>query len=309
MPAASAAGRCPQLPRSSRETINVASTLHPDQPALAPPREPKGEPSSRVELPQISAFMAKGFNRYLPRYLSRHFNAVRIVKDSAPSLRADEPVICFANHPGWWDPLMAFLLNRLYMAPRTVYAPIDESALAQYPVFRKLGFYGIDLNSANGARRFLSTTRALLEQPTTAIWITPGGKFCDVRARTTFQPGLVHLAANLDGVPLVPLAIEYTFWEERTPEALVEFGSPLRASRGTSKSAWQEALEGSLAATQASLAEKAIARRPEQFDVPLDGSAGVGGWYDLLRRARSLLTGKGFDPRHHRDDRGNRADD
>lgn len=285
----------------------MATTLQRDRWEHASQRARKDGERSPGELPHVSAFMARGFNWYVPRYLSRHFNAIRIAKDSAPSLRSDEPVICFANHPGWWDPLLAFLLNGLYMSPRTVYAPIDESALVQYPVFRKLGFYGIDLDSANGARRFLSTTRALLAHPTTAIWITPGGKFCDVRARTTFQPGLVHLAANLDGVPLVPLAIEYTFWEERTPEALVEFGEVLQASRGTSKAAWQDALEGSLSATQNSLAEKAIARRPEQFDVPLDGSAGVGGWYDVLRRVRSAFSGKPFDPRHHRDDRRRRA--
>jgi 1-acyl-sn-glycerol-3-phosphate acyltransferase len=250
-----------------------------------------------------------GFSWYVSRYLRRHFNAVRVAKDTAPSLRCDEAVICFVNHPGWWDPLMAFLLNELYMSNRIAYTPIDQAALEHYPVFRKLGFYGIDLGSLKGARRFLSVTRLLLKRPTAAIWMTPGGKFCDVRSRTLFQPGLGHLAANLRRVALVPLALEYTFWEERTPEALAEFGEPIRASAGKSKNAWQKELEASLAATQQSLAEKAMARQPEQFDTPLDGSAGVGGWYDLARRTKSFLTGKAFDPRHRRDDARRRADD
>ncbi len=131
--------------------------------------------------------------------------------------------------------------------------------------------------------------------------MTPGGKFTDVRARTVFAPGLAHIAGSVSGVALLPVAIEYVFWEERTPEALIEFGSPTVSNRGdVTKKAWQRELEDRLAATQASLAQKAIAHNPDQFDVLLDGSAGIGGWYDLMRRYRALLTGSTFNPRHGR---------
>ena len=95
--------------------------------------------------------------------------------------------------------------------------------------------------------------------------------------------------------PFLPLAIEYTFWEERTPEALIEFGepstdsgdNPKQTGSGIWKIDWQE--------RRRALAEKAIARQPDRFDVLLDGSAGVGGFYDLARRIRSLVTAGEFE--------------
>ncbi len=252
-----------------------------------------------IELPNVSRFLNQGFNWYVPRYLRRHFSTVRVARNAAPVLNPDRAVICFANHSGWWDPLIATLLNQLFMGGRTAYAPIDQDALDNYPVFRRLGFYGIDLDSLRGAKQFLAVTRELLKHAETAIWMTPGGTFADVRSRTTFQPGLAHLAATVSEVTLVPLALEYTFWEERTPEALVEFGEPVTTRRRkATKEEWRQELEDRLAAVQASLARKAIARAAEEFEIVLDGSAGVGGWYDVLRRAKSFLAGRSFEPRH-----------
>ncbi len=204
--------------------------------------------SKRDEMPRISPFLARGFRWYLPRYLRRHFSAVRLALGTAPKLRESQAVICFANHPGWWDPLIAMLLNQRLFQGQTFYAPIDQRALEAYPVFAKLGYYGIDLASLDGARHFLRLTRRLLAQHTTALWLTPGGQFSDVRQRTAFRPGLSHLAATVPDISLVPMAIEYTFWQERTPEALIEFG-PLMETVGPrrTKDQWQSELEDQLA--------------------------------------------------------------
>jgi 1-acyl-sn-glycerol-3-phosphate acyltransferase len=260
----------------------------------------KGSLPRQTSPPVVSPLLSWGFRGYVPRYLRRHFNAVRVAKGTAPKVPSEASVLCFANHAAWWDPLVAFLLNELYCDGRTVYAPIDQQALARYPVFAKLGFYGIELSSLEGARRFLSVTRELLENPETAIWMTPGGKFADVREKTTFQPGLGHIACSLRNVYLVPVALEYTFWEERTPEALVAFGEPLQTgSVSQSKSWWQTTLEDRLAEAQLELAEKSISRDYGHFDVILDGRGGVGGWYGHWRRFRSMMGGRSFDPRHH----------
>lgn len=264
---------------------------------------------SSADLPAVSPFLWRGFTRYVRRYLRRHFNAVRVARGASLDLCAGEAAICFGNHPGWWDPLIAILLHQTYFSERIAYAPIDQTALKQYPIFRKLGFYGIDLDSLEGAKRFLFVTRELLKRPTTAIWMTPGGSFADVRARTAFQPGLAHLAAHVSGVKLIPVAVEYTFWEERTPESLIEFGEGIYTeSQRCSKKEWQSELELRLAVTQASLAEKVISRDASRFEVVLDGSAGVGGSYDFFRRLKSMLLGSSFDPRHGRQRAGGSVD-
>jgi 1-acyl-sn-glycerol-3-phosphate acyltransferase len=250
-------------------------------------------------MPTVSPFLSWGFGRYVRRYLRRHFNAVRVARHTIPDLPADDAVICFMNHPGWWDPLIGYFLHGRFLGGRTAYAPIDHTALEQYRVFRKLGFYGVDLNSLEGAKQFLAITRELLTNPANAIWITPGGQFADVRTKTTLQPGLGHVAATASGATLLPIAVEYTFWEERTAEALIEFGRPIRTQAyEMCKEDWLAELEQRLADTLASLAAKAISRDPTHFETVLGGSAGVGGWYDIARRTRSLLTGTSFNPRH-----------
>ncbi|MDG2381342.1 MAG: lysophospholipid acyltransferase family protein [Pirellulaceae bacterium] len=252
-------------------------------------------------LPKVSRFLLGGFHWYSRRLLRKNFNAVRVARGSQPAIASDQSLVCFVNHPGWWDPLLAFLTNQLCFPGRVVFTPIDQQSLAQYPVFRQLGFYGIEMDSIEGARQFLGVTRQLLLNPTTAIWVTPGGAFSDVRRRTKFQPGLAHIAASKQKATLLPVAFEYVFWEERTPEALIEFGEPIEIQRQRqSKSQWQNFLEERLAQTQASLAEKAVARDYKTFDLLLSGSAGVGGGYDLVRRTKAILRRQSFDPRHCR---------
>ena len=250
-------------------------------------------------MPTISPLLHWGFRRYVTRYLRKHFNAVRMTRGTAPRFEPDEAVICFANHPSWWDPLLACFLNERFFDRRRAYSPIDGRALAKYPLFSKLGYYGIQMDSLEGARRFLSVSRRIMRQPNSAIWMTPGGDFCDVRRPTQFQPGLGHLVASLDQVTMVPLALEYTFWQERTPEALVQFGEPLRC-RGNerTKEEWQCLLETRLAEAQASLAEIATHQAVDRLETLLDGSAGIGGSYDLFRKLKASLGGRSFESRH-----------
>lgn len=266
-----------------------------------------------VAVPRVSPFLLKGFQRYIPRLLRKNFNAVRLASNFVPTISPDQPAICYINHPGWWDPILAFYLNKRFLAGRTIYAPIDKSALQQYPVFRKLGFYGLDMDSNDGAKHFLTVTRTLLEKPTTAIWMTPGGKFCDPRERTELQPGLSHVLANHSKmghpdrpIAIIPIALEYAFWEERTPEALIQFGTPIpwetSESSPRTKSDWHTTLEDALADVQTDLAKKSIARDYAAFETLLDGSAGAGGLYDAVRKCKSLLGLGSFRARHRREE-------
>lgn len=250
-------------------------------------------------MPKVSPVLLGGFQWYLKRLIRKSFNGVRIAKGTRPQLAPDQSVVCFVNHPGWWDPLFVFLLNRACLHPRKAYVPIDHRSLEKYPVFRRLGFFGIEMNRVDGARQFLSVTRQLLSQPDAAIWITPSGRFDDVRTRTTIQPGLPHLAKSISDACLLPVAFEYPFWDERTPEALVEFGAPIWPKEyELPKSQWKLLLEDQLAEVQGRLAAKAIARDFDAFDTLVDGAAGVGGSYDFFRRTRALLRRQTFDARH-----------
>jgi len=147
----------------------------------------------------------------------------------APDVSAfvGRPLVIYANHPSWWDPLIALVVWRRLLPDRTPYAPIDADMLKKYAFFKRLGFFGVDKESLVGARRFLRIGRELLARPDTLLLITPQGRFADVRnSATGFESGLAHLAITAPDAVYLPLAMEIAFWEEKRPEVLLRFGTP-----------------------------------------------------------------------------------
>ncbi|WP_428536849.1 lysophospholipid acyltransferase family protein [Rhodopila sp.] len=233
----------------------------------------------------------RAFGWYLRWFFWRNFHAVRIARDGCLPVTTDRPLIIYANHPSWWDPALFMLLASTIVHDRRGFGPMEAEALGRYKLFRRLGVYGIDTATRQGAARFMDTSLRILAQPGTALWITSEGRFTDGRVRPTrLRPGLAHLARRVPDAVIVPLAIEYTFWNERKPEALLRFGSPIEAEAGRSRdiAAWNALLEQRLTETMDGLANSAISRDPSRFQRLLSGRAGVGGVYDVGRRLAAL---------------------
>ena len=100
---------------------------------------------------------------------------------------------------------------------------------------------------------------------------------------------------------VVPLAVEYPFWDERTPEALLRFGEPMDAASFADLPVPEvaAALEGRLAAVMDQLALDAQSRDPARFLTLMEGTVGIGGVYDLWRRARAWAGGQAFSAAHN----------
>ncbi|TWT51173.1 hypothetical protein Pla22_39500 [Rubripirellula amarantea] len=214
---------------------------------------------------------------------------------------AVEPVIVFGNHPGWWDPLIAHFLNQQLLGGRQFYAPIDASALENYRVFARLGFYGVDLNRTSGAAAFLKYSNKILDQGRAALWITPEGRFSDARDHSAeLMPGLAHLCHRRRTGYAIAMAMEYVFWDERLPVCLVRFGSPISLGQHDqwSKSDWSIQLTKQLRDNQKELAALAIRRDSSHFENLLKGRKGAGGVYDFFRRTKSWITRTEFQSQH-----------
>lgn len=227
------------------------------------------------------------FGWYLRWFFWRNFHAVRMAGGDAPRVAPDRPLIIYTNHPSWWDPALFILVSSTTLRDRTGFGPMEAEALGRYKLFRRLGVYGIDTASRQGAARFMAASLRILAQPGTALWVTAEGRFSDPRSRPVrLRPGIAHLARRVPGAVIVPLAIEYAFWNERKPEALVRFGVPVEAdeARGRSVADWTTRLEQRLTETMDALSLDAISRDPALFRRLLRGRAGVGGIYDLWRR-------------------------
>ena len=183
---------------------------------------------SHDAIPQVFALLVRAFTAYATRYLRRHFHSIRLLRATPPAISPTLPLVVFLNHPSWWDPLVSIFLAFRFFPERTPYAPIEARALSRYRFFTRLGFFGVEPGTARGATTFLRAGQAILAQPNVALWITPEGRFTDPRERpVTLRPGIGHLASRLRTGVFLPLALEYSFWEERYPEALAHFGEPI----------------------------------------------------------------------------------
>jgi 1-acyl-sn-glycerol-3-phosphate acyltransferase len=246
---------------------------------------------SARKVPRISALTMWFFQRIVRGYFRRHFRAV-MMQHAERLAEIEGPLIVYANHSSWWDPMISLLLAQALLPDRKHYGPMDASALARYPILRKLGIFPVEMGSARGAAEFLRTSQAILGAGG-VIWITPQGRFVDPReAVLGFKAGLGALAVRSKGVTLLPLAIEYTFWDERLPEALLRFGKPVRIEAAESGERATLRLEAGLAEVMEELKVASMARDAGAFRVLLRGGRGAGGFYGVGRRLRAWVSGK-----------------
>ena len=144
-------------------------------------------------------------------------------------------------------------------------------------------------------------SEAVLSRPESVLWITAQGGFVDPRERPVgLKQGIGHLACRLSAATIVPLALEYPFWNDRCPEALARFGEPIMitARRSETPRAWTSRIEQAMETTQDQLAVEARRRDPGAFLTVVGGTSGVGGIYDAWRHVRSALRGESFHPGH-----------
>lgn len=243
------------------------------------------------------AWFCRLFQWYGRRLLTKNFNAVRLETGSGKVLTDMDahrgPTMLLLNHQSWWDPILTAALARAYAPGRQVFAPMDRAMVEQFAFMRKLGIFGVDLEDP-GAHKSLVQYAAELARnnPRASFWITPQGQFADVRAPLELRPGAAAIASRLarDGATprVVCLAVEYTFWEDRKPEVLL-LARPCPAPPRHTTSLWQRPISHAMQEAMADLSSKAIARKPEAFEIILGrGASGVNPIYDTILR----LTGR-----------------
>ncbi len=255
---------------------------------------------SEVNAPRISEPMLGFFRRIVRGYFKRHFRAVRVsgAKRFVAAGAGHGPLIVYANHSSWWDPMVQVLLAAELMPERQHFAPMDASALERYGILKRIGVFGVEMKTARGAAQFLRTGLKVLESGG-VIWVTPQGRFADARERPLeFKPGLAALAARVKGgCTVMPLAIEYPFWDERLPETLLHFGQAVRVA-GESANEIEDRLKVALLAAMEQLQASAVARDPAAFTVLREGRVGAGGFYEVGQRIWARARGRRYQAEH-----------
>lgn len=248
---------------------------------------------------RYSPRVSRLFDLYCQRMLAKRFTAVRIMGQAPARVPADRPLIAYANHSSWYDPLLFLILSRAYFPDHVAFGPMDAEALKKYAFMQRIGIFGVEQGSARGAARFLQVSRGLLSRPGKAVWMTPQGEFADVRKRPLkLQPGLAHIARDC-GAIVQPIAFELTFWNEARPEILVSFGDQIDTlGKGYAVAEWNLRLAQALTVAQDDLADAAMSRDPAAFTTFIDGSTGVNFIYDGWRYLKAMVKGEKFSAAH-----------
>ena len=243
--------------------------------------------------PAVSPLALASFQRQGARLLGGHINAVRLAREPRPDLLTlrQRPLLIYLNRSSWWDPLVCMQLAAQLLPHRRHYAPMAAEEQRRMPLFGRLGFFAVDSASAWSVRQVVDAAGQVFQQPDAALWLAPAGSPADPRQRPARLPaGLGHLVSRLRQGVLLPLAVEYPFWNGRLPEALLRFGEELAVEdAGMRARDWTDVLTAQLEAAQGALAAAAVERDPARFEVLGAGEAGAGGVHEAWRRLGTLL--------------------
>ena len=237
------------------------------------------------------------FAAYVRRLMGKRFHAVRMLAgDGRAFEEADaspRPLIALLSHASWWDPLLALLLWRRYLSRRDILMPMDVAQLRRFGFFRRLGVFGIDPDdprSLAGMRRHVAA-RFDRGDPV-MLGLTPQGRFSDPREPIRLRPGAAAIAASLPVPPnVLAVSVEYAFWQDARPEVLISATTVEPPTESASTAAWQRAMTDAMGRSRSRLADAAIDRRPEAFDLVLDAGARINPIMDAWLRWRGQSGG------------------
>ncbi len=237
-----------------------------------------GIPHATARLPPAPVALP-AFRRHGDRQLARQFGGVRLDRSHRADFTAarERPLIVYFNCSSWWDPLICLQLAAHLLPERRHFAPVSAAALARSRLLDGIGLHAVDDSTARRARvrQQLAAASRVLEQPDATLWIAPGWRQADPRQRPVeLGSWFGHLVSRLHRGVLLPLAIEYPFWDSPLPEVLVRFGEGLAIEdAGMRAHDWTAVLSAQLQQTQDRLAENVLARDRGRFE-PLLGAAG-----------------------------------
>jgi 1-acyl-sn-glycerol-3-phosphate acyltransferase len=224
--------------------------------------------------------------------LWNHFDRVRVQIIGRLPCREDGPLICYLNHPGWWDAYMAALVDRKLLRLRfESYGMMEEPQLRAYRFFRWAGAFSVDRhNPREAARSVAYISRLLREQSGRALYIFPQGTITpnDQRPLVLFS-GLAHIVRRSGGAMLCPVALRYEFRGEQLPEAFIRFGPVHRVAAPVDVQALTAEATQRLTESADALRAAVVADDMSNFRVLLRGRPGINRVFDLVQRLWSGL--------------------
>ena len=201
------------------------------------------------------------------------------------------PLICYLNHPSWWDGYAAFWLHREVFKRRFQnYLMMDEQQMRNYSFFARVGVFSVDRSQPRRAAASVSYIgRLLAERRDRCLWIFPQGMLTPNEQRPIeVLPGLAHIVKMAGGAMLWPVALRFEFRNEQRPEAFIRAG-PAHHAPATSDSADLTVdVQQRLTAVVDALRDDVISGQLDGYRVLLHGRPGVNRLFDAAATALGL---------------------
>ncbi len=205
---------------------------------------------------------------------------------------ADGPLICYFNHPGWWDLYMAMLVHRKVLQRRFEgYGMMEEPQLRAYRFFTRAGAFSVNRHSPREAARSIAyISRLLAEQPGRALHIFPQGTITpnDQRPLRLYS-GTAHIVKRLGEATLCPVVLRYELRGAQHPEAFIRLGPCHQVTPPVDVAALTDEVTQRLTASADALRDTVIADDMRPFRVLLHGKPGIDRLFDYLRQLWSAL--------------------
>jgi 1-acyl-sn-glycerol-3-phosphate acyltransferase len=172
-----------------------------------------------------NAWFERLFAVYNRNLLARRFEGLRVAGlEHLRNRPTDAPLLLYANHSSWWDGLVAFQLGRASALAQ--YVLMEERQLKAYPLFRRLGAFSIERQSAREALRSIEYAASLLRGTTRALWIFPQGEtFANDTRPLKLYAGAARIIERAGTAYAAPVAMRYEFLGDFRPEAFARVGA------------------------------------------------------------------------------------
>lgn len=239
---------------------------------------------------QPSPLFQRVVHLYNQRLLRQAFHAVWWRGVDILTAEPRQPLLIYANHPGWWDPLLAFFV--VQQTGRDGYMMGEENTLRTFRFFRWMGGFSVNRADARDVAQAIRYASERLAAPATALWIFPQGEIVPPDKRPlTFLPGVAHILRRTTACIAVPTAIRYDFNDQPRPEAFLDFGSGelIHGAEINDIPALTRHLQARLTRQMDALRDAVWERRREGFSLALRGQRSIS---DRYAAVVAWLTGK-----------------
>lgn len=167
------------------------------------------------------------FLAYTRNLFWRRFQKLEI--KGLENLRARDqglPLVLYANHSSWWDPLVAFVISQ--KAGLDAFAMMEEKNLQKLRFFRRIGAFSVVRENPRQAVKSIRYAAKLLkEKPNRAVWIFPQGEIQSNSIRPLkFYNGAAKIIEQTGKCLAAPVGMRYEFLEDWKPTALAQIGAP-----------------------------------------------------------------------------------